>query len=221
MRRIAVFSLVLFALVASSCGGDDDDSTVAAKPTAPTEDGGDAYPGQAALEFFQSTEPACAEHAKSTGNDVADPSLFATALYDADLSEKAGGDVITDGAGTPLLVDADAGTITSVDGPDAAMPQPYSFACPEDVYVGTIDDGGVATGDPCPLWADWKSDGDEAHLTAMESMLHDDPAAGEILDSLDYLLEDPATETADDQDQYEAAVDIITADLGQYGCTTG
>lgn len=55
----------------------------------------------------------------------------------------------------------------------------------------------------------------------MESMLHDDPAAGEILDSLDYLLEDPATETADDQDQYEAAVDIITADLGQYGCTTG
>lgn len=220
MRRIAIFALVLFALFASACG-DDDDSTVAAKPNDATDVTTDEEldAGLAAVEFFQSTEPECADHAESTGNDVAEPSLFAAALYDDELSATAGGTVVVDGAGTPLLVDADAGTITSIDGPDGAMPLPYSFGCPPDVYVGTIDDGGAATGDPCPPWADWFSTGDEADLTEMEAMLHDDPAAGEILDSLAYLLSDPPTESTEEQQQHEAAVDIIEAGLQeQYGC---
>lgn len=227
MRRIAILSLVLFALIGAACGSDDDDSTVASKPdttddtSGPAQDEENGADGQAALEFFQSTERACADHADATGNEPVDPSLFAKASYDADESKMAGGPVVVDGAGTPLLVDVEAETITSVDGPDAAMPRPYSFSCPPEVYVGTIDDGGGATGDPCPEWAGWMTDGEESHLTEMQAMLRDDPASGEILEALEFLLSDPPTETPDEQSNYEAVVDIITSDLAdQFGCET-
>lgn len=225
MRRIAIASLVLFAVLASACGGDDD-STVASKPTdkttttASADDGGPtAADGDAALEFFQSTEAACKAHAEETSNPVLDPSLFADASYDAPMSKELGAIVIIDGAGNQLIVNADRGVVTSTDGESGALPSEYSFACPPDIYLGTMDDGGQAAGDPCPEWEGWLSDGDNAHLEAMKTILNDDPASGDTLEAIDYLLSDPATESADDQSNYEANVDTITADMSdRFGC---
>ena len=138
--RLACSGLVMLLLLAA-CGGDDDDTTTTAVTnftTATTEDvpvEPDFEPGQEALAFFRTTEEACAQHAEETSNDVLDPALFAEATIKSD-SEP----IVIDGDGTELLVDLDAQIITGLDGPESAMPRPYSFSCPPDLYVGTIDD---------------------------------------------------------------------------------
>jgi hypothetical protein len=87
--------------------------------------------------------------------------------------------------------------------------------------TSVADDADAVGADPCPLWAAWMSDGKRQSLVDLEAALHDDPSAGEILDSIDYLLSDPPTATAEDQSSFEGAVDTITADLQDWGCTTG
>jgi hypothetical protein len=46
----------------------------------------------------------------------------------------------TDANGVVLLVDVNSFTVTGPDGPDGVMPRPYSFDCPPEVFVGTLDE---------------------------------------------------------------------------------
>jgi hypothetical protein len=223
MRRTAICSFVLLALFGSACGGDDD-STAAGKPdtAGDTGSGGDptAADGKAALEFFQSTEKACVAYTEKADIGMADSGFWTDASYDADASKTAGATVVVDAAQTKLLVDADAGTISSIDGPDAAIPQPYYDNCPHEVYVGAINNGG----DPCPAWAAWMTDGDKAHLTEMQTILEDDPAASITRSTVEYLLgddsDDDRTGAPEYQGFYEAEVESAADELqSHYGCT--
>lgn len=221
MRRIALIALVLLSLIAAGCGDDDDDVTVADDDTSEdVTDGPTADDGEAALAFFQSTEERCAAHAEETGNSAVDPSYFAEASYDQPMSEELGAIVIIDGAGNQLIVNVDDEQISGTDGAAGPLPQEYTFGCPEDLYVGTINDGGVSAGtEACAPWTEWGKSGDAAALDELEALLNSDPAAGGILDSIDFLQSDPPTDTPEEQEVYEANVDTIEADLQAiYGC---
>ncbi|MEZ5382557.1 MAG: hypothetical protein R2754_12285 [Microthrixaceae bacterium] len=45
---------------------------------------------------------------------------------------------IRDGAGNELLVNLEDRIVTSTDGPEGELPRAYSFACPTDLYPGTV-----------------------------------------------------------------------------------
>jgi hypothetical protein len=221
MRRFTLCLLALLALVgAAGCGDDDDDDvTVADETTEDVADGPTEADGETAVAFFQSTEEQCAAHAEETGNPTVDPSWFADATFDLPMSQELGALVVIDGGGNQLIVNLDDEVVTGTDGRAGPLPQSYSFGCPEDLYLGTIDEGPAAAGDPCPPWNRWLSSGESADLGELEAVLHDDPAAGDILDSVAFLQGDPPTETAEDQQAYEANVDTITAALQEgYGC---
>jgi hypothetical protein len=129
-RRLAAALMATVLLVSfAGCGDDDDDDTEAVTDE-PVIDEEAAPSDDDLLAFFRSTEATCAAHAEETGNTPVDPALFADATVEDG--------VVIDGAGTSLLVDPAAGTITGLDGPDGEAPLPYSFSCPPDVYLGTV-----------------------------------------------------------------------------------
>lgn len=46
----------------------------------------------------------------------------------------------TDANDVVLSVDVNNFTVTGPNGPEGVMPRPYSFICPPDVFVGTLDE---------------------------------------------------------------------------------
>lgn len=117
-----------------SAGGSEPPPGTAGTTT--TSDGTPAPDGSEALTFFRSTEEACAAHAAQTGNPVVEPERFAGATVDHEV--EAGMWRIVDGSGVELTVDLDEQVIYGTDGPDGLMPNPYSFGCPPELYVGGV-----------------------------------------------------------------------------------
>jgi len=108
----------------------------------PQDDDGEPAPAvlaEAALKLFEATEPVCADHAETVGN----PPIAAENFAGAEVVEVRPGEpdlvVIRDGLGVELFVVVDRDEIWGGPDPDAVMPHPYSFGCPPDVYVGTLD----------------------------------------------------------------------------------
>ena len=150
--RLAATALLLLLplTLLAACGDDDDDDVTVEddveevvdegvddeEPMADPADGEPAEDGEAMLQLFRDTRDECDAHAEETGNPPVDPARFDDAMWELDPTT--GVISIVDGAGTSLLVDLDAGIITGPDGPEGEMPLPYSFACPEDPYVGTV-----------------------------------------------------------------------------------
>lgn len=93
----------------------------------------------AAIELFEATEEVCADHAEAVGNTPIDPEHFTG----AEVVEVRPGDpdlvVIQDGVGVELFVAVARDEVWGGSDPDAVMPRPYSFGCPPEVYVGTLD----------------------------------------------------------------------------------
>lgn len=85
-----------------------------------------------ALTFFKGTEARC------TTEPRVEPKRFTGAKVAGRLS----GDryAIRDGAGTRLIVDLKRKVVTGAGGPQGVMPRPYSFACPPELYEGTLDE---------------------------------------------------------------------------------
>ena len=150
LRRTIALLFAAIALVAGC--GDDDDEPDAAEAADEVENPGPDEPApgelgdetiadweaeaEADLEFFRSTEEACAEHAAETDNPPVDPARFADA--GAGFDESYGKVLVEDGAGTLLDVNTEDEEIYGPEGPESEMPRPYSFSCPEDIYVGTV-----------------------------------------------------------------------------------
>lgn len=88
-----------------------------------------------ALAFFRSTEADCAAGAAETGNPPLPPSNFAEArvINAVDPSYR-----IRDGSGNELLVNLEDRVVTSTSGAEGELPAAYSFACPTDLYPGTL-----------------------------------------------------------------------------------
>ncbi len=109
------------------------DTTAAPTTTKPTAS--DVDRSAEALAFFRSTEAICAQEAAKVGNPVIPPAHFsgASVINAVDPSFR-----IRDGAGNELLVNLDDRIVTSTSGPEGELPQLYSFACPTDLYPGTL-----------------------------------------------------------------------------------
>lgn len=111
-------------------GGAPDDPDPAPDP---------AVLSAAAIELFEATEDICADHADAVGNTPIDPEHF----DGAEVVDVRPGDpdlvVIRDGVGVELFVALDRDEVWGGPEPDAIMPAPYSFGCPPEVYVGTLD----------------------------------------------------------------------------------
>jgi len=136
---LAILAALVLPLSLVACGDDDDDDDVVVEDEEPMADPADGEPaddGEAMLAFFRDTEDECAAHADETGNPPVDAHRFADASWELDPTT--GVISVVDGEGTSLVVDLEAGIITGPDGPDGEMPLPYSFGCPEDLYVGTV-----------------------------------------------------------------------------------
>lgn len=158
-RRDSVAALVFVgAVLLAGCAGPSDDAAerMADEPlgVVPPDDGADEDGsadagdgggadvvglGEAALELFEATERTCADHAEAVGNTPIDPEHFAGAKVlevqpgDPDLV------VIRDGLGVELVVVVDREEVWGGPDPDVVMPRPYSFGCPPELYVGTLD----------------------------------------------------------------------------------
>lgn len=91
-------------------------------------------------DFFRSTEAICRAFSERVGNPPPESSLFT----DLTVVNLAGWPkvVIFDGVGTELIVDMGGPTavVTSIEGADFPLPRVYSFGCPEDVFLGTLDE---------------------------------------------------------------------------------
>lgn len=118
-------------------GAADDPDDGAADDPDPAPD--PAVLAAAAIERFEATEEICADHADAVGNPPIDPEHF----DGAEVVEVRPGDpdlvVIQDGVGVELFVALDRDEVWGGPEPDAVMPAPYSFGCPPEVYVGTLD----------------------------------------------------------------------------------
>jgi hypothetical protein len=107
----------------------EDTSPALATPAAPAVD---------PLAFLRAQQSACAAHAATTGNPVAEPDRFSGATVVRALGD--GAYLVRDGRGTELVVDPAKGVVLPPSGrADDLMPAPYGFGCPESVFVGTAD----------------------------------------------------------------------------------
>lgn len=90
------------------------------------------------VAFFRAQEPACRAHAAQYGNSPAEPQRFSGARLVRRLGDDAY--LVVDGLGTRLVVRPAAGVVLpeSGRGSDPA-PDPYRFACPETVFLGSSD----------------------------------------------------------------------------------
>lgn len=92
-----------------------------------------------ALDFFQFSQLACIDHADRTGNPAPEVERFngatITDVRNWPLAE------VTDGLDDTLLIDFSGPRVViySTEGPDDVLPRAYSFGCPEDLYLGTLD----------------------------------------------------------------------------------
>lgn len=112
--------------------GDDEGSDMGAG-SGETDDFAEA------LALFQSFESLCAQHAEDTGN----PPVESFHFSDAQVTEEVEPRLfrVIDGAGNELLIDLVDEVVFAAGGDDQPLPREYSFGCPEDVFLGTLDEG--------------------------------------------------------------------------------
>jgi hypothetical protein len=193
-RRIAALTLVL-ATALAACGGDDDD------------DAGGLTQDDIVTALTDEGVP----------EDIAD--CMATTIEDevgADgLAEISASDLQADDPPSEEFADAlEVATSECVIGDleiddDAANDEPTG-----------MEEGDVAatmTEEICGLWADWRQTGDEADLVDLDEPLGE-LGRDDLVDAVRELKDFGATDTAEQQQEYEGIVDFIHSELTLGGC---
>jgi hypothetical protein len=114
-----------------------DGSARAEGTTGPPPFGSEDDLARQALDYFQSTQGLCEQHAARFGNSPPRAERFDGPTFKRSLDGARA--VIIDGLGTELVIDLGSApaTVYTLEGPLAVLPHDLSFGCPEGIYLGS------------------------------------------------------------------------------------